>query len=114
MQYEKGPALTVLENYIRRPDNKPTADGSFLRVSSITTCDRKQIFDGMGIPRVEAAENAVNGFVAREVGNTMHEHIQAAFKEMVPGFKCEVPVSMPNVMSSGHADGVYDLSLIHI
>lgn len=114
MQYEKGPAQSVLEEYIRRPDNKPTADGSFLRVSSITMCDRKQIFDGMHIPRIEAGENAINGFVAREVGNTMHEHIQAAFKEMVPGFKCEVPVSMPDVMTSGHADGVYDGAVLEI
>ncbi len=107
MQYEKGPALSVLEEYIRHPENKSTADGSFLRISNITTCERKQVFDGMGVPRIDAGPNAVNGFVAREIGNTMHEHIQVAFKERVPNFECEVEVSIPDCLTSGHADGVY-------
>ena len=114
MQYIEGPAELALRAHIRHPDNKPTADGSFLRLSSITTCDRKQMFDGMGIPRIEAGENAVNGFVAREVGNTMHDHIQQAFSNKVPNFECEVSVSMPEVMTSGHADGVYDYTVLEI
>tara|TARA_B100001996_G_scaffold81846_1_gene60370 strand:+ start:750 stop:1439 length:690 start_codon:yes stop_codon:yes gene_type:complete len=65
------------------------------------------MLDGMHLPRIEAGPNAVNGFVAREVGNTMHDHIQQAFNDKVPNFECEVPVSMPKVMTSGHADGIY-------
>ncbi len=107
MQYETGPAQSVLEDYIRHPASKPTADGSFLRISNVTTCARKQIFDGMGLPRIEAGPNAVNGFVAKEIGNIMHEHIQSAFKERVPNFECEVEVSIPECLTSGHADGVY-------
>ena len=84
MQYETGPAELALREHIKHPPNKPTADGSFLRISNITTCDRKQVFDGMGVPRIEAGPNAVNGFVAKEIGNTMHEHVQAAFNEKVP------------------------------
>ena len=114
MQYETGPAQSVLEDYIRHPASKPTADGSFLRISNVTTCARKQIFDGMGLPRVEAGPNAVNGFVAKEIGNTMHEHIQAAFKERVPNFECEVEVSIPDCLTSGHADGVYDDTVLEI
>tara|TARA_E500000081_G_C6093536_1_gene333953 strand:- start:1 stop:801 length:801 start_codon:yes stop_codon:yes gene_type:complete len=116
MQYETGggPAELALRKYIRHPDNKPTADGSFLRISSITTCDRKQVFDGMGVPRIEAGENAVNGFVAREVGNTMHDHIQQAFKEKAVDFECEVPVSISDCMTSGHADGVYGGRVLEI
>lgn len=114
MQYEKGPALSVLEEYIRHPENKSTADGSFLRISNITTCERKQVFDGMGVPRIDAGPNAVNGFVAREIGNTMHEHLQSAFKEMVPDFECEVPVSISECMTSGHADGVYSHTVLEI
>ena len=114
MQYETGPAQTVLEEYIRYPANKPTADGSFLRISNVTTCARKQIFDGMGLPRVEAGPNAINGFVAKEIGNTMHEHIQAAFKEHVPDFQCEVEVSIPDCLTSGHADGVYNDTVLEI
>ena len=110
MQYEKGPAQNVLERYIRHPANKPTADGSFLRISNITTCARKQVFDGMGVPRIEAGPNAVNGFVAKEIGNTMHQHVQAAFEEYVPNFESEVEVSIPDCLTSGHADGVYNAS----
>lgn len=115
MQYETGggPAELALRKYIRHPDNKPTADGSFLRISSITTCDRKQVFDGMGVPRIEAGLNAVNGFVAREVGNTMHDHIQQAFS-VDPTFQCEVPVSISDCMTSGHADGVYQNKVLEI
>jgi hypothetical protein len=107
MQYETGPAQSVLEEYIRHPANKPTADGSFLRISNVTTCERKQVFDGMGLARIEAGPNAVNGFVAKEIGNTMHEHVQTAFKERVPNFECEVEVSIPECLTSGHADGIY-------
>ncbi|MAZ23662.1 MAG: hypothetical protein CMB22_02505 [Euryarchaeota archaeon] len=116
MQYEigEGPAELALREHIRHPDNKPTADGSFLRISSITTCDRKQILDGMGVPKIEAGKNAVNGFVAREVGNTMHDHIQQAFNDKVPNFECEVPVSISNCMTSGHADGVYEGRVLEI
>ena len=110
MQYETGPAELALRESIRRPPNKPTADGSFLRTSNITTCDRKQVFDGMGVPRIEAGPNAVNGFVAKEIGNTMHGHVQAAFNEKVSNFECEVEVSIPNCLTSGHADGVYQAS----
>ena len=110
MQYETGPAQNVLERYIRHPANKPTADGSFLRISNITTCTRKQVLDGMGVPRIEAGPNAVNGFVAKEIGNTMHQHVQAAFEEYVPNFECEVEVSIPDCLTSGHADGVYSAS----
>ena len=110
MQYETGPAELALRESIRRPPNKPTADGSFLRISNITTCDRKQVFDGMGVPRIEAGPNAVNGFVAKEIGNTMHGHVQAAFNEKVSNFECEVEVSIPNCLTSGHADGVYQAS----
>ena len=108
MQYEtgQGPAELALREYIRYPENKPTADGSFLRISNITTCDRKQVFDGMGVPRVDVGENAVNGYVAREFGNTMHNDIQQAFLTN-PDFECEVPVSISDCMTSGHADGVY-------
>jgi len=114
MQYETGPAQSVLEDYIRHPASKPTADGSFLRVSNVTTCARKQVFDGMGVPRIETGPNAVNGFVAREIGNTMHEHVQAAFKERVPDFECEVEVSIPKCLTSGHADGVYNDTVLEI
>ena len=110
MQYETGPAELALRESIRRPPNKPTADGSFLRISNITTCDRKQVFDGMVVPRIEAGPNAVNGFVAKEIGNTMHGHVQAAFNEKVSNFECEVEVSIPNCLTSGHADGVYQAS----
>jgi len=112
MQYAigEGPAEQTLREYISHPDNKPTADGSFLRVSNITTCDRKQILDAMGVPRIETGQNAVNGFVAREVGNTMHDHIQQAFNDKVPNFECEVPVSISHCMTSGHADGIYHAS----
>ena len=115
MQYEtgRGPAELALREYIRHPENKPTADGSFLRISNITTCDRKQVFDGMGVPRVDAGENAVNGYVAREFGNTMHNDIQQAFLAN-PDFECEVPVSIPHCMTSGHADGVYDGKVLEI
>ncbi len=108
MQYEtgQGPAELALREYIRYPENKPTADGSFLRISNITTCDRKQVFAGMGVPRVDVGENAVNGYVAREFGNTMHNDIQQAFLTN-PDFECEVPVSISDCMTSGHADGVY-------
>ena len=108
MQYETGggPAELALREYIRYPENKPTADGSFLRISNITTCDRKQVFAGMGVPRVDVGENAVNGYVAREFGNTMHNDIQQAFLTN-PDFECEVPVSISDCMTSGHADGVY-------
>ena len=114
MQYETGPAASVLSEYIRYPENKPTADGSFLRVSNITTCDRKQMLDGMQMRRIDAGPNAINGFVAREIGNTMHEHIQTAFKEQVPNFECEVEVSIPNCLTSGHADGVYNDTVLEI
>ena len=107
MQYEEGPTEILLRDYIRYPENKPTADGSFLRISNITTCDRKQIFDGFKLPRIEAGPNALNGFVAKEIGNTMHEHIQNVFKERVPNFECEVEVSIPDCLTSGHADGIY-------
>ena len=110
MQYETGPAELALRESIRRPPNKRTADGAFLRISNITTCDRKQVFDGMGVPRIEAGPNAVNGFVAKEIGNTMHGHVQAAFNEKVSNFECEVEVSIPNCLTSGHADGVYQAS----
>ena len=110
MQYETGPAELALRESLRRPPNKPTAVGSFLRISNITTCDRKQVFDGMGVPRIEAGPNAVNGFVAKEIGNTMHGHVQAAFNEKVSNFECEVEVSIPNCLTSGHADGVYQAS----
>ena len=64
------------------------------------------MFDGMGVARVDAGENAVNGYVAREFGNTMHNDIQQAFLAN-PDFECEVPVSIPHCMTSGHAAGVY-------
>ncbi len=107
MQFETGPAELALREHIKHPPNKPTADGSFLRISNITTCDRKQVFDGMGVPRIEAGPNAVNGVVAKQIGNAMHEHVQAAFKEQIPDSECEVEVSMSKCLTSGHADGVY-------
>jgi hypothetical protein len=67
----------------------------------------------MGVPRIDAGENAVNGYVAREIGNTMHGHIQEAFLTN-PDFQCEVPVSISNCMTSGHVDGVYEGKVLEI
>ena len=102
-------AELALREYVRVPELKPTADGSFLRLSSITQCDRKQILDAMQIPTVNLGPDALNGFVAREIGNMMHAYIQEAFVDHpdVYDFESEVPVSIPDCLTSGHADGVY-------
>ncbi len=90
--------------------SKPTADGSFLRVSSIGNCIRQQIYDGLRAP-VEAGnpDTAANGLVAREIGNTLHSQVQCAMETdpVFEKFRSEVRVSFPEVMRSGHADGVY-------
>ena len=102
-------AELALREYVRVPELKPTADGSFLRLSAITTCDRKQVLDAMQVPTVNIGPDAINGFVAREIGNMMHAYIQEAFTNHpdVHDFKFEVPVSIPTCMTSGHADGTY-------
>jgi len=102
-------AELALREYVRVPELKPTADGSFLRLSSITQCDRKQILNAMEVPTVNIGPEALNGFVAREIGNMMHAYIQEAFADHpdVHDFKSEVPVSIPACMTSGHADGTY-------
>ena len=102
-------AELALREYVRVPELKPTADGSFLRLSSITQCDRKQILDAMQIPTVNLGPDALNGFVAREIGTMMHAYIQEAFADHpdVYDFESEVPVSIPDCLTSGHADGVY-------
>tara|TARA_R110002020_G_scaffold250344_1_gene464417 strand:- start:3997 stop:4839 length:843 start_codon:yes stop_codon:yes gene_type:complete len=104
-----GLAELALREHIRVPEPKPTADGSFLRISSITTCDRKQILDGMQVPTVNVGFNALNGFVAREIGNMLHGEIQQAFSTHpdIYDFEAEVPVSIPTCMTSGHTDGTY-------
>ncbi len=91
-------------------EHKPTADGSFLRASSVGACVRKQIYDGLQLPASTINyENAVNGLVAREIGNTLHHQIQCALQqsESFKDFVAEVPVSLPEYMRSGHTDGVY-------
>ena len=103
-------AELVLRDFVRVPEPKPTADGSFLRISSITSCDRKQIFDGFQLPVRYEGDEAINGFVAREIGNTLHDCIQDAFatdKQAIRDFECEIPVSIPYALTSGHTDGVY-------
>ena len=89
---------------------KATADGSFLRASSVGSCVRKQIYDGLELPSSTVNyDNAVNGLVAREIGNTLHEQIQLAMQKSLSfvDFVAEVPVSLPEYMRSGHTDGVY-------
>lgn len=92
-------------------DKKATADGSFLRASGVSSCIRKQIYDGLELPfSTFNFENAANGLIAREIGNTLHEQIQSALEAnavVFKGFEAEVPVSLPEFMRSGHADGVY-------
>lgn len=89
---------------------KPTADGSFLRASSVGSCIRKQIYDGLQLPASTVNyDNAANGLVAREIGNTLHHQIQCALQqsELFKDFIAEVPVSLPEYMRSGHTDGIY-------
>ena len=74
-------AELALREYVRIPELKPTADGSFLRLSSITQCERKQVLNAMEVPTVNGGPDAVNGFVAREIGNMMHAYIQEAFAD---------------------------------
>ena len=107
-----GLAELALCKHIEVPTPKPTADGSFLRISNITSCDRKQILDGLKVPVTNTGPNAINGFVARELGTMMHEHIQDAFGtyKNIRDFSPEVPVSMPRWLTSGHADGTYQSS----
>jgi len=102
-------AELILRDFVRRPEPKPTADGSFLRLSSITSCERKQIFDGFQMPVEYVGDEAINGYVAREIGNTLHDSIQDAFTkdETIKDFECEVPVSINSCLTSGHTDGVY-------
>ena len=103
-------AELVLRDFVRVPEPKPTADGSFLRISSITSCDRKQIFDGFQLPIRYEGDEAINGFVAREIGNTLHDCIQEAFatdKQAIRDFECEIPVSIPYALTSGHTSCVY-------
>ena len=106
---ETGLAELALRKHIRIPEPKPTADGSFLRLSNFTTCDRNQICDAMKVPTVNVGMNALNSFVAREIGNMLHSQIQEAFPNHpdVYDFEAEVPVSIPTCMTSGHADGTY-------
>ena len=102
-------AELALREYVRVPELKPTADGSFLRLSSITQCERKQVLNGMEVPTVNLGPDALNGFIAREIGTMMHAYIQEAFADHpdVHDFESEVPVSIPTCLTSGHADGVY-------
>ena len=89
---------------------KPTADGSFLRASGVGSCIRKQIYDGLELPPSTVDyQNSVNGLVAREIGNTLHEQIQLSLQKSSAfrDFVAEIPVSMPEYMRSGHTDGVY-------
>lgn len=90
---------------------KPTADGSFLRASGVGSCIRKQIYDGLELPPSTVDyQNSVNGLVAREIGNTLHEQIQLSLQKSSAfrDFVAEIPVSMPEYMRSGHTDGVYE------
>lgn len=101
----------ALADFGAKDDKKPTADGSFLRASSVSSCIRKQIYDGLELPFSTAnLQNSTNGLVAREIGNTLHEQIQRALQAnpiVFKDFVAEVPVSLPEFMRSGHADGVY-------
>ena len=63
----------------------------------------------MQVPTVNVGFNALNGFVAREIGNMLHGEIQQAFSTHpdIYDFEAEVPVSIPTCMTSGHTDGTY-------
>ena len=114
MPHKTSIAELALREHVKLPPYKPTADGSFLRISNVTTCDRKQVFDGMQLPRIEAGPDALNGFVAKEIGNTMHAHLQEAFARSYEDFECEIPVSIDKCLTSGHVDGVYENTVLEI
>lgn len=88
-------------------EGKETADGSFLRASSISFCIRQQMFAGLNAPKDNLG--GLSNFAARKIGDAMHHELQEAMKQSdwFEEFDCEMSVSLPEYIISGHTDGMY-------
>ena len=96
---------------------KPTAFGTPFRVSDAGACIRKRTFSAA--KAFESDEFSSQSYMAFEIGNAIHESIQAAMDECGNGwiFEAEVPIDLTEITKkvghgfesfglSGHADGV--------
>ena len=86
---------------------KPTAAGTLMRCSDAGSCERARSFKAAEIPPSELFDTRT--LIAFELGNSLHEVIQAAFSGQEDfEFESEAIVTFedPSISISGHTDGI--------